>query len=196
MCDIYFGTVENVKDTEKICRIQVSIPGYTNEIPVEFLPWYFPFYGINYLPIVGDTVPILIFNDNITQGFYNNKIDLTSNGLDGTEYENYVELYKRLGVEIIYKESEGWLILNQKSKVQINKEQIDIISNRINHGSGKEPMLLGTKTFDILTRLVDAILVETHTTPNGPSGVPINASTYQKIKSDLEKIKSKNSFLE
>ncbi len=195
---ILFGTVASVKDEEKINRIQVSIPGFTDEIEIKDLPWYFPFMGVDYLPLVNETVCVLIFNDNITQGFYSNKnISLKSNGLEGTEYENYLEIYKRLEVELSYKESFGIQLKNKESNIQIDEEVINIIGKKkINHNSGSEPMLLGETTFKILTRLVDAILVETHQTPNGPSSPPINKATYQKIKSDLEQIKSELSFLD
>ena len=43
------------------------------EIEIKDLPWYFPFMGADYLPLVNETVCVLIFNDNITQGFYSNK---------------------------------------------------------------------------------------------------------------------------
>lgn len=193
---IYFGKVVDVNDNEKINRCKISIPGYTDKINIEDLPWYFPFFGLKYLPVKNDIVPVLIFNDNIVSGFYNNKIDLISNDLSGTEYENYVELYKRLGVIATYKESEGWLFVNKESKIQIDKKQITIISEKINHNSGEEPMVLGNKLFSILERLCDAIILQTHTTPSGPSGPPINKSTYQSIKNDLDIIKSELSFLQ
>lgn len=194
--ELFFGKVVDVKDEEKICRIRVSIPGYTDEIPTDQLPWYFPFYGINYLPIVNDNVPVIIFNDNFTHGFYNNKIDLVSNGLDGTEYENYVELYRRLGIQATYKESEGWLFLNKKSKIQINEEVIDVISKKINHNSGKEPMLLGDTTQKILEELIDTIIALTVQTPVGPSKLVINTPKFLKIKAKLHTIKSKLSNIE
>lgn len=193
---LYFGKVVDVKDEEKICRVRVSIPGYTDEIPTDQLPWYFPFYGINYLPIENDTVPVIIFNENFTHGFYNNKVDLVSNGLDGTEYENYVELYKRLGVQATYKESEGWLFLNKDSKIQINEKVIDIIAKKINHNSGKEPMVLGEQLKKVLEELIDAILALTVQTPNGPSKKVINAIMFQKIKAKLSIILSKLSNIE
>lgn len=196
MIEIYFGKVVDVKDDETKNRIRVSIPGFTDKIPTDQLPWYFPFYGQDHIPIVNDTVPVFIFNGNFTHGFYNHKIDLESNGLSGTEYENYVELYKRLGVQITYKESEGWKFINKDSFQQINEQQIDVVSQRINHNSGVEPMVLGIQLFNILTRMLDGLMAETHTTPSGPSGPPINKPTYQGIKADLDIIKSKLSFLE
>src|SRR5690606_25077511 len=105
MINVFFGKVVDVNDDEKIFRLRITINGYTNEIETENLPWYFPFFGFNYLPIIGDTVPVLIFNGDFTQGFYIKKIDLESTGLEGKEYENYLEIYKRLGVELSYKES-------------------------------------------------------------------------------------------
>jgi len=197
MIDLYFGKVVDVEDTEKKNRIKVSIPGFTEKITKDQLPWYYPFYGQAHLPILNDTVPVFIFNGNFTHGFYNKKIDLNDNGLSGSEYENYIELYKRLGVEMYYKESEGWFLKNKGSSIQINEEQIDIIgTKKINHNSGVEPMVLGIQMFNIMDRLLTAILAETHQTPSGPSSPPINSSTYTGIKNDLEKIKSKLSFLE
>jgi hypothetical protein len=196
MNNIYFGKVVDVKDEEKINRVRISIPGYTDEIPIDQLPWYFPFFGLKYLPIVGDNVPVFIFNNNFTHGFYNNKIDLKSNGLDGTEYENYVELYKRLGVQATYKESEGWLFINKDSKIQINEKQIDVISKKINHNSGKEQMVLGNTLVDTLDKLINAILKLTVQTPSGPSSTPINAQQFKQVQSKLNNILSKLSNIE
>ena len=75
MIEIYFGKVVDVKDDETKNRIRVSIPGFTDKIPTDQLPWYFPFYGQDHIPIVNDTVPVFIFNGNFTHGFYNHKIE-------------------------------------------------------------------------------------------------------------------------
>lgn len=197
MINILFGTVVSVKDTEKLNRIQVSIPGHTNEIALDDLPWYFPYLGVDYLPIVNDTVSVIIFNDNIVNGFYSNRnISVKTSDLSDSEYENYLEIYKRLGVELTYKESVGIKFINNESHIQIDKEIINIIAKTINHNSGKEPMVLGDTLQKLLEELIDAILKLTVTTPNGPSGTPINFAMFNKVKGKLEQFKSKLSNLE
>ena len=49
---IYFGKVMDVKDDKYIFRVRVAIPGYTDKLAVEDLPLYFPWYGVNFLPLV------------------------------------------------------------------------------------------------------------------------------------------------
>ena len=66
---ILFGKVVAVNDDEKLQRVKVSIQGYTDEISVDDLHWYYPFFGVNYLPVENDQVPVLIFNNDFTTGF-------------------------------------------------------------------------------------------------------------------------------
>lgn len=164
MFNLFFGIVVDVQDTDKLNRLRVSIAGFTDNIPVDMLPWYYPFYGQNYLPIKGDTVPVFILNDNFTHGFYNNKIDLKALGLDGTEYENYVELYKRNGIQASYKESIGWEFINTKSSFTIDKEKIvamvdgtSIIhtKDKINIGNDGPAVALGNKTVEALQKQLE-----------------------------------------
>ena len=42
---------------------------------------------------------------------------------------------------------------------------------------------------DILLETLKQLGMETHPTPCGPSGPPINAAMYKKLKSSLEKMK-------
>lgn len=159
MINVFFGDVVDVQDDEKIFRLRVSIKGYTNEIATEDLPWYYPFFGFHYIPIVGDVVPVLIFDGDFTTGFYIKKIDLQSTGLEGSEYENYLEIYKRLGVELSYKESVGIQLINAKSRLQVeelraslyvDKNQITLDDKRIDLGTDGEAAPLGDKTVKAL----------------------------------------------
>ena len=61
-------------------------------------------------------------------------------------------------------------------------------------GNEDEPVALGQTLIDILGELLDALQQETHPTPAGPSGPPVNAATYASIKSKLETILSKQNF--
>lgn len=162
MINVFFGKVVDVQDDEKIFRLRIAINGYTNELATEDLPWYFPMFGFHYIPIVGDVVPVLIFNGNFTTGFYIKKIDLESTGLEGTEYENYLEIYKRLGVELSYKESVGIQLINANSRLQIEElrasmyvkdNQITMDDKRIDLGTDGEATPLGDKTVKALVDL-------------------------------------------
>lgn len=163
---VYFGKVVEVNDDEKLYRIKVQIAGKTDQIPPDELNWYYPFFGINYLPIKDDEVPILIFNNDFNSGFYNNKINLESNEYDGSEYENYLELYKRLGVQLTYNESDGIRFINQQSSVQIEdgrvsmyveENQITLDNSRIDLGTDGEPAPLGDMTVETFNKTVNAL---------------------------------------
>ena len=91
---IFFGKVVNITDEDKLFRCQVVITGYTDEIESESLPWYFPWYGINYLPELDDVVPVIIFDDNFSTGFYNRKVGIIdgmlTEGADITDRKSVV----------------------------------------------------------------------------------------------------------
>lgn len=159
---IYFGKVVDIKDDLHQNRIKCTIEDYTDKISPDDLPWYYPFFGQNYLPTVGDIVPVIIMNQNFAQGFYNPKIDLSSRTdnksiSDGEEYEQYVELYDKLGIQATYKKEKGWEFKNQNTFVQLEtekislktpKEQIIITDDRINVGNDGPAMPLGDKTVE------------------------------------------------
>jgi hypothetical protein len=127
---IYFGKIIDVSDEEKICRCRVSIDGLTNEIVKDELPWYFPWYGLNYLPIIDDVVSVIVFDENISTCFYGRKIDLIDKGLEDGDYENYLEIFKRAiddkNVSLTYKKSTGIEFINDKNKVQIELDKISL----------------------------------------------------------------------
>lgn len=164
MQSIVFGKVVDVKDPEFLNRVRVSIPAYTDELATEDLPWYFPTI-LNYLPIVDDVVQVTIMNGNIVTGFYGRKIDLLASDLRDTEYENYLEIYKRLKVQLTYMESMGIQFINDKSSIQLMPEFIESISNETKHriekdkytitkGGNIEPAPLGNKTIEQLLEIV------------------------------------------
>tara|TARA_B100001564_G_scaffold354649_1_gene365609 strand:+ start:2090 stop:3337 length:1248 start_codon:yes stop_codon:yes gene_type:complete len=61
-------------------------------------------------------------------------------------------------------------------------------------GNEDEPVALGQTLIDIMGEILDALQAETHPTPAGPSGPPVNSATYASIKSKLETILSKQNF--
>jgi len=157
--NIFFGKVLNVSDELKINRCQISIDGLTDEIVSDDLPWYFPWYGLNYLPIVNDVVSVIVFDNNFSTCFYGRKVDLVDGSLDEGDYENYLEIFKRnvddKNVSLTYLKSKGIEFINDKNKVQIELDKISLFvdtnsivmtKDRIDIGdSGQEPIILGDK---------------------------------------------------
>lgn len=119
----YFGEVVSVSDPIRMFRCQVSINGFTDQLAPEDLPWYFPWYGIHNLPEVGDIVPVIIFDNVITSGFYANP---QPKGYFGStdDYPNYLEVFKREIenniVSIQYSPSNGIELINGQSSVTVH----------------------------------------------------------------------------
>ncbi len=156
--NIYFGKVVNVSDESKICRCQISIDGLTDDIPVNDLPWYFPWYGLNYLPAVNDMVSVLVFDGNYSTCFYGRKVGLVDLNLDAGDYENYLEIFKRTidkkNVSLTYLKSKGIQFLNDKTGVQIEIDKVSLFvdtnhiimtKDRIDISTETEANILGDK---------------------------------------------------
>ena len=165
---IYFGKVVDVKDDLKVNRVRVSIDGLTNEIKKDDRPWYFPWYGLNYLPILDDVVSVIVFDENLATCFYGRKIDLKDESLDDGDYENYLEIFKRSvsdkSVSLTYKKSTGIEFINDKGKIQIEVDKLSFFvdtnsivmtKNRIDIGdSNQEATPLGDKTVQELHDII------------------------------------------
>lgn len=167
--NILFGEVVDINDDEKLFRCRVSINGYTDEIETEDLPWYYPF-GIKKLPEIGDTVGVIIFDQVITSGFYTDSVNLKVN-IDDNDYANYVELFNKdfdgVNAKLTFKESKGIEVGYGDSSLNVAKEksvlasgssEVEVNDNNIKLGSkAEEPVLLGQKTIDFLSDIVDVI---------------------------------------
>lgn len=144
---IYFGFVEDIEDTEKVFRVRAKIKGYTDEIVKDNLPWYYPWYGVNYLPEIGDEIPIIIFNDEFANGFYEKKADVIKReSLSEDDYNTYLEIYKRESdkVSLTYEKSKGIIFNYDKSTVNIDKDKI------INKVTDDSVSTLTAKDLDII----------------------------------------------
>ena len=143
---IYFGFVEDIEDNEEIFRIRAKIKGFTDKINKEDLPWYYPWYGVNYLPEIGDEIPIIIFNDEFVNGFYSKKADINKRNLDKNDYKTYLEIYKRESdkVKLTYEKSKGIIYEYDKSHLNIDKDKI------INKVTENSKSTLTEKDLDII----------------------------------------------
>lgn len=95
------------------------------------------------------------------------------------------------------KESIG---LSSQKAVSIDAGQVvEMESSKISLGvDAVSPVLLGDRTLnwlgklcDIIDKLIGHITSETHPTGTGPSGIPLNASDFFMVKSDLKALRQK-----
>lgn len=169
---IYFGKVVSVKDESKLFRCQIQIAGFTEQLPVADLPWYYPYGGLRYLPIENDIVPVMIFDDNFSTGFYGVKVNLKDfhqSKLGDDDYKDYLEIFKRQiddskNVQLTYTKSLGIEFYNNETGTKIEEEKylmfvkqtsITITEDRIDVGSkGLEASLMGDKTVKHLHNII------------------------------------------
>lgn len=169
---IFFGNVVSITDDKYICRIKATINGITDKFTKDKLPYYYPYYGVNYLPQEDDVVPIIIFDNNFSSGFYGKKINVTSlKTLGNNDYENYLEVFKRTinnnSVELSYTESDGIVFLNGSSLVNIGINELSLIcgdnelivtSNEIKLGSDADQFALkGDEVVEVLSKLAEIV---------------------------------------
>ena len=103
--------------------------------------------------------------------------------------EEKMSLSYELGVGLNYKDE-------FENEVVAKDGEVDIISKKINHNSGKEPMVLGNTLASLLDEMLKAIQAITVISPVGATSTPVNAASFAAIQAKLDTIKSKISNLE
>lgn len=103
--------------------------------------------------------------------------------------EEKMSLSYELGVGLNYKDE-------FENEVVAKDGEVDIISKKINHNSGKEPMVLGNTLAKLLDDMLKAIQAITVISPVGVTSVPVNIADFAAIQAQLDTIKSKISNLE
>lgn len=83
-----------------------------------------------------------------------------------------------------------------ENKINVKDEEVNIISKKINHNEGKEPMVLGDTLAQLLSDFLDACQNLSFMSPAGQTSIPINVADFVAIKGKLDKIKSKISNLD
>jgi hypothetical protein len=154
--NIFFGKVVDVTDPDKVWRVKVSVAAMTDEIPVDLLPWYYPWNGLEYIPVKDDVVPVMVFNNNLSTCFYGRKVGLSSSSISDGDYDTYLEVYKRGDVSLTYVKSKGIEFSNKDGKVQVEVDKLSLFvannsivmtKDRIDIGDeASEASLLGDKS--------------------------------------------------
>lgn len=210
---IYFGKVVDLDDSEKLFRVKASIIGYTDQIEKENLSWYYPWYGINFLPKIGDEIPIIIFNNEFAHGFYTKKANNNSLEVSDDDYKTYLEIYKREDdkVTINYQKSKGIVLEYDKAVTNIDKDKIiskvtdnaksiltekdyNIIINSIQFRMEKDGFILikdGESLKKIMVDLIEEIEKMKFKNTVGQSLLLINKPMFIQIKNRVKKFFSK-----
>nr|DAM87860.1 MAG TPA: hypothetical protein [Caudoviricetes sp.] len=94
-------------------------------------------------------------------------------------------------IHIVGNEEELHITDHFKNEAIFNEENVQILTEKFNVGTGKEQMVLGNTLVNLLSQLIDAILNMTVLTHVGPSGTPVNAAAFSEIKGKLEEALSK-----
>lgn len=138
----------------------------------------------------------------------NSEINVTSSGKVKINAKNLVveafkdavfSLKKNSSKDLLKIESDETqlhLIDQFENEITLKNGEVDIVSKKINHNEGKEPMVLGDTLKGILGDLIDAIMAITVVSPAGPTSTPSNAAQFTQIKGKLDNILSKISNLE
>lgn len=156
---LIIGKVKDYEDPRKLGRIRVEIPGRTNGLKKEDLPWYYPCFESDSfsLPKLEEEVKILLIGDNIYFGIwerlervkfkegyplseedYKSSKILTYHDLSDNEHEGILKIW--------YTKTDGFLIQLRDSLLNIREDHtiafskdgntwIDINERRISIGT-------------------------------------------------------------
>jgi hypothetical protein len=93
------------------------------------------------------------------------------------------------GIGLVYTDEFG-------NNIFCKEGEVDIISDKINHNTGGEPMVLGETLAELLTDILKAIQKIKVISPAGETSIPMNVLDFVALQKNIEKIKSKKSNLD
>jgi hypothetical protein len=124
----------------------------------------------------------LLFTDNFDVLINDGEKDILS--IKGNP--ELFELKDQFGNFINFNEESVELKDQFENSILMNEDNVKISAKKVNVGDGNEQMVLGNTLVSLLEELISAINSLTVLTPHGPSGTPINAAQFTKIKSKLK----------
>lgn len=119
----------------------------------------------------------MLFFSKGNYGFVSDGKLTIDNGLDGAEMDFNGEVR-------ITTNDNNVFILGGSGEIYLNTEET------------KQPLVRGNALIDILKEILTELVKETHPTPSGPSGPPINAPAYNAIINKLDTILSTLNYTE
>lgn len=139
--------------------------------------------------------------DSVLSVYCDNKVEITgSKSIELTTNEKFSAKVTEQGEEKMsatYEIGKGFNYVDEfDNEIVAKKNEVDIISKKINHNKGKEPMVLGDTLADILDEMLKAIQAITVVSPVGATSTPVNVAQFMAIQAKLSTIKSRISNLD
>ena len=139
--------------------------------------------------------------DSVLSVYCDNKVEITgSKSIELTTNEKFSAKVTEQGEEKMsatYEIGKGFNYVDEfDNEIVAKKNEVDIISKKINHNKGKEPMVLGDTLADILDEMLKAIQAITVVSPVGATSTPVNVAQFMAIQAMLSTIKSRISNLD
>lgn len=206
--DFYVGTVEDNKDPNRKGRIKVRIQTLYHNIPIEDIPYAYPFAGLAgkefQVPAIGKLVNVLFLSDDLYSPYYiysenyNTNLQNKLRDLSDEEYVNFVALLFDERTNI-FADSEELTIDHRYNKITINNTSInhELKDNnqKINLGSknSEQEAVLGTRFFEWMDKFI-AELLKPHSLVDSAMA-PISKPKLQMLCKEYQSIrKQKKSF--
>ena len=177
-----YGTVASTEDPMRIGRIRVTIPGRTEGISTELLPYYMPMglKNVHDLPALGSLVEVILRNDDVYFGHWRHVTNPVTTDLSDEDYPSAkVLLYRDLSdnddegiIELSYRKSIGFrmsllgteIILRRDNSIFLKNEKtgniIHMSDEGISFGSenkSDQPGVLGDTNVEVLDMVNDTI---------------------------------------
>lgn len=139
--------------------------------------------------------------DSVLSVYCDNKVEITgSKSIELTTNEKFLAKVTEQGEEKMsasYEIGKGFNYVDEfDNEIVAKKNEVDIVSKKINHNKGKEPMVLGDTLADILDEMLKAIQAITVVSPVGATSTPVNVAQFIAIQAKLSTIKSRISNLD
>ena len=167
--DFYVGIVEDNKDPNRKGRIKVRVQTLYHNIPVEDIPYAYPWGGIAgkefQVPAIGKLVNVLFLSDDLYSPYYiyseNYNVNLQNKlkSLSDEEYVDFTSLLFDESTQIFVKGKE-FTIDQLLNKVTINNTSINVelkdnnqILNLGSRGADQEAVL-GTRFFEWMDKFI------------------------------------------
>jgi co-chaperonin GroES (HSP10) len=183
----YISTVETL-DNDNCMWI-------TTDEPLKFTKNGIDIDSKNSPPDIYDGKQIILSSDRIVFNAKKNEVIVMSNkGIHNTSNKNFsvdsgdaVLINSKNNVEITSKNRQ--IVLTSSNETILNAPHIYLGEKNAN-----EPLVLGNKVVKLLDDLITAILTATYPTAGGPSGTAINSTDFNRIKSKITDILSKQNY--
>lgn len=206
--DFYVGLVEDNKDPNRKGRIKVRAQTLYHNIPIEDIPYAYPWGGISgkdfQVPAIGKLVNILFLSDDLYSPYYiyseNYNVNLQAKlkDLSEEEYTNFVALLVDERTNI-FVDSKELTIDHLYNKITINNNSInhELKDNtqKLNLGSkdADQDAVLGTRFFDWMDKFVSEMLKPSSLIDS--NGAAVMKPKIQKLCLEYQKIRtSQKSF--